>query len=85
MEQMIDPVEFGKLIEAMRATREESESLRHEMSKNREELAQVTKRLERVEAKFVLGKGALIGLVCGLGFAVEGFRSFLVKVVGGMS
>lgn len=71
----IDPVRFGELIAAMR-------SLERQLEATQGELAAMEGRLISLEDRFRLGKGAIIGLVIGLGFALLGIKHTLDALIG---
>ena len=71
----IDPVRFGELLEEMRALRRELEGARSDLRAHDE-------RIISLEDRFQFGKGWIIGMVIGLGFAFIGVKQTLYTLFG---
>lgn len=71
----IDPVEFGRLAEAM-------EMLKPELAALREEAAHLSERITELEQRYRIGKGVAFGILIGIGFAVYGVKQTLLKLAG---
>src|SRR5690606_2501128 len=67
MSDHIDPVQYGRLLQAM-------EHLSEQVPALTAQLASVQERLAEVENRYRLGKWGLGGLVLGVGFAVFGLK-----------
>ncbi len=63
----INPIEFGKMIAELKATREE-------LSETRVKIESLSKRIGDMEGHWSRGRASLAGLILGLGFAVLGVK-----------
>jgi len=73
MSEHIDPVQYGRLLQAM-------EHLSEQVPALTAQLTDLQDRLAEVESRYRVGKWGLGGLVLGVGFAVFGLKETLALV-----
>jgi hypothetical protein len=73
MSEHIDPVQYGRLLQAM-------EHLSEQVPELTAQLSNLQDRLADVENRYKLGKVGLGGLVIGLGFAMFGLKESLAMI-----
>ena len=79
MSDQINPVQFGQMLAELAATREE-------LTRTRQQIDALTKRIGDMEGHWSRGRASLAGLILGLGFAVLGVKQTVVtawKAVAG--
>jgi len=72
----IDRIQYGRLLASV-------DRLTDELRATREQIGALDERLEEVEGRFRLGKGAFIGVLLALGAGVIGLREFITGFFGG--
>lgn len=74
MSNEIDPIQFGRMLAELAATREE-------MTRTRVQIDALSQRIGDMEGHWSRGRASLAGLVLGLGFAVLGIKQALVSIM----
>lgn len=69
----IDPIEFGRLLESV-------EQLTKTLERHTVHVDALNVRLTELESRWKLGKAGIVGLVLGVGFAVNGIVDTLQKL-----
>lgn len=67
MSYEINPIEFGKMLAELSATR-------HELTQTRIQIDALTQRIADMESHWSRGRASLAGLILGLGFAILGVK-----------
>lgn len=70
----INPVQFGRMIEAL-------ENLTAELKSHRREMGVLNSRVEFLESRYALGKWGVGGLVLVVGFAMFGVKETLRTIL----
>lgn len=70
----INPVQFGRMIEAL-------ENLTAELKSHRREMGVLNGRVEFLESRYALGKWGIGGLVLVVGFAMFGVKETLRTIL----
>lgn len=70
----INPVQFGRMIEAL-------ENLTAELKSHRREVGVLNSRVEFLESRYALGKWGIGGLVLVVGFAMFGVKETLRTIL----
>ena len=72
-DHQIDPIQFGRMIAELAATRDE-------MTRTRVQIDALSQRIGDMEGHWSRGRASLAGLILGLGFAVLGIKQALTAI-----
>ena len=82
----IDPIQFGRMIEAMERLTDEVEAARKDSVETRKAMHETTTelvaRIEELESRFLMGKWTLVGIMLAVGTAAIGLKETLGHVWG---
>lgn len=72
-----NPVQFGQFLAKV-------EALTEKLTEAEKSIDALTDRLTQVESRYKVGKGALAGLLVGVGFAVFGVKETLNRIANAL-
>lgn len=86
MNTSIDPVQFGRMLEAMERLTDEVEAARKDSVETRKAMHETTTalvdRIEELESRFLMGKWTLVGVLLAVGTAAIGLKETLGHIWG---
>lgn len=72
MEEGIDPVQFGRLLESQEQLVESNLLLSSKLDETSKRVQALDDRIVEMESRYRVGKGMIFGIVLGAGFAAKG-------------